>query len=227
MKVLFDTNFVLDFLLDRNPFAATATRLVARVERRELEGLLGATTLTTIHYIFARALGKQAAIEAVRDLLALFSVAAVDGRTLALAADLAFPDLGRRPPRSRPPGRSPRDRHPQRRRLQRRDPRHRLAGGSGGGSGGRGNQRDRRRREQRKLNPVSGWEGGRTGSPCMAALLAGSRQLIEIHDLYCSPRRRSRTILSTRASSWCRGSSIPLLMAMRLSRSIQQTLARP
>lgn len=93
MKVLFDTNVVLDFLLDRNPFAATATRLVARVERRELEGLLGATTLTTIHYILARALGKQAAIEAVRDLLALFSVAAVDGRTLSLAADLAFPDF--------------------------------------------------------------------------------------------------------------------------------------
>lgn len=93
MKVLFDTNVVLDFLLDRNPFSATATRLVARVERRELEGFLGATTLTTIHYILARALGKQAALEAVRDLLALFSVAAVDGRILSLAADFAFPDF--------------------------------------------------------------------------------------------------------------------------------------
>lgn len=93
MKVLFDTHVVLDFLLDRKPFSMTATRLVARVERRELEGLLGATTLTTIHCILARALGKQAALEAVRDLLALFSVAAVDGRILSLAADLAFPEF--------------------------------------------------------------------------------------------------------------------------------------
>lgn len=93
MKVLFDTNVVLDFLLDRKPFSTTATRLVARVERRELEGLLGATTLTTIHYLLARELGRQAALEAVRDLLALFSIAAVDGRTLSLAADLAFPDF--------------------------------------------------------------------------------------------------------------------------------------
>lgn len=93
MKVLFDTNVVLDFLLDRRPFAATATRLVARVERGELEGLLGATSLTTVHYLLGRALGKEAALDSVRDLLALFSVAAVDGRTLSLAADLSLPDF--------------------------------------------------------------------------------------------------------------------------------------
>jgi len=92
VKVLFDTNVVLDFLLDRQPFSAAATRLVARVERGELEGLLGATTLTTIHYLLAKALGKDAALSAVRDLLALFSIAAVDGRTLALGSDLGFPD---------------------------------------------------------------------------------------------------------------------------------------
>jgi len=92
VKVLFDTNVVLDFLLDREPFSAAATRLVARVERGEIEGLLGATTLTTIHYLLAKALGKDAALSAVRDLLALFAIAAVDGRTLALGTDLGFPD---------------------------------------------------------------------------------------------------------------------------------------
>ena len=92
MKVLFDTNVVLDWLLDREPFSATATRLVARVERGEVEGLVGATTLTTIHYLLAKALGKDAALSAIRDLLALFTIAAVDGRTLALGADLGFPD---------------------------------------------------------------------------------------------------------------------------------------
>lgn len=93
MKVLFDTNVVLDFLLDRKPFAGTASRLVARVERGEVEGVLGATTVTTIHYIVSKTLGKNAAVESVRDLLALFAVAPIDGRTLALAADLEFSDF--------------------------------------------------------------------------------------------------------------------------------------
>ena len=70
MKVLFDTNVVLDFLLDRKPFSAVAARLLARVERGEIEGLLGATTLTTIHYLLAKVIGGEAALDAVRKELA-------------------------------------------------------------------------------------------------------------------------------------------------------------
>lgn len=75
------------------PKISSDSASLARVERGEFQGFLGATTLTTVHYLLAKALGKDAALRAVRDLLALFSVAAVDGRTLALAADLAFPDF--------------------------------------------------------------------------------------------------------------------------------------
>lgn len=93
MKVLFDTNVVLDFLLDRRPFSAVAARLVARVERGEIEGFLGATTLTTVHYLLAKAIGRKAALDGVRDLLRLFRVAPVDGRVLSLATELPFSDF--------------------------------------------------------------------------------------------------------------------------------------
>ena len=59
MRVLFDTNVVLDVLLDRKPFWEIAAQLVARVERKELVGFLGATTLTTIYYIVAKASGER------------------------------------------------------------------------------------------------------------------------------------------------------------------------
>lgn len=93
MKVLFDTNVLLDVFLAREPFSAVATRLVARVERGELEGLLGATTLTTIHYLLAREIGSDRALGAVRRLLSLFGVARVDGRVLSLATELPFADF--------------------------------------------------------------------------------------------------------------------------------------
>jgi len=48
MKILFDTNVILDVLLDREPFSDLATKLLSRVEKKELEGFLGATTVTTI-----------------------------------------------------------------------------------------------------------------------------------------------------------------------------------
>lgn len=93
MRVLFDTNVVLDVLLDRAPFRETAAQLVARVERNELTGILGATTLTTIYYLVTKASGRETARSAVRDLLGLFQIAAVDRQVLAAAVESPLKDL--------------------------------------------------------------------------------------------------------------------------------------
>jgi predicted nucleic acid-binding protein len=54
MRILFDTNAVLDVLLDRKPFSTTAVQLLARVEHGQLAGCLGATTVTTLFYTLCR-----------------------------------------------------------------------------------------------------------------------------------------------------------------------------
>jgi predicted nucleic acid-binding protein len=93
VKVLFDTNVVLDVLLDRQPFRDTAAKLIARVERKELDGVLGATTLTTIHYLVAKASGQEAARSTVRELINLFQIAAVDRQVLSRAIDSPVKDF--------------------------------------------------------------------------------------------------------------------------------------
>nr|VFK17255.1 MAG: hypothetical protein BECKLPF1236A_GA0070988_101666 [Candidatus Kentron sp. LPFa]VFK32503.1 MAG: hypothetical protein BECKLPF1236C_GA0070990_101696 [Candidatus Kentron sp. LPFa] len=50
MKVLVDTNVVLDVLLDRTPFSSSAARIFALAEQSGMEGFLCATTVTTIDY---------------------------------------------------------------------------------------------------------------------------------------------------------------------------------
>lgn len=93
MKVLFDTNVLLDVLLSREPFREVAAHLIAKVERREVVGVLGATTLTTIHYLIARASGKDPARETIKRLLDLFEIAPVDHGVLANAAGSAIGDF--------------------------------------------------------------------------------------------------------------------------------------
>ena len=93
MNVLFDTNVVLDALLDRDPWADTAVALFDRVESGDLVGHLGATTVTTIHYIARRNVGVGAAEEMLRDLLRLFEVAPVNRAVLEGALDLGFDDF--------------------------------------------------------------------------------------------------------------------------------------
>lgn len=92
MRWLFDTNVVLDVLLARQPFAADAASLFAAVERAEIDGLLGATTVTTIHYLCEKALGARAAHDHIRCLLDLFGVAPVTEPVLASALDVGFAD---------------------------------------------------------------------------------------------------------------------------------------
>lgn len=93
MRVLFDTNVLLDSLLQRQPFANAAGRLIGRVELRVIEGFLGATTVTTLHYLLAKVRGPRAALGTVRRLLTIFRVAPVDDKTLVLAAGLPFDDF--------------------------------------------------------------------------------------------------------------------------------------
>jgi predicted nucleic acid-binding protein len=90
MKVVFDTDVVLDLLLDRKPFSVAATELFARVERGDLTGLVSATTVTTVYYLAEKARGRASARQAVSRLLDLIDVAQVGRPALeaALAGDM-------------------------------------------------------------------------------------------------------------------------------------------
>ena len=93
MNVLFDTNVVLDALLDRKPWADAASGLFDRVESGRLVGLLGAPTITTIHYIARCNVDRESANSMMRDLLRLFEVAPVGRTVLESALVLDFDDF--------------------------------------------------------------------------------------------------------------------------------------
>ena len=93
MRILFDTNVVLDVLLDRAPFAEVSARLFSRVERGDLIGFVGATTVTTVHYLSTKVVGATGASDVVGKLLDLFSVAPVNRTVLVDALGLSVQDF--------------------------------------------------------------------------------------------------------------------------------------
>lgn len=93
MKVLFDTNVILDVLLDREPFSDDASFLLSKVERSEITGFVCATTITTIHYLATKALGRQAALQHIQSLLSLLVIAPVNRVVLENAATSKFTDF--------------------------------------------------------------------------------------------------------------------------------------
>ncbi len=92
MNVLFDTNVILDVLMERDPYVDAASKLFALVDNGRLKGSICATTVTTVYYIAAKDFGRSRAREQVHGLLGLFEVASVDRNVLDSALDNAFVD---------------------------------------------------------------------------------------------------------------------------------------
>ena len=78
MRVVWDTDVVLDVLLDRGADAIAATKLMARVERGELTGYLCDTTVMTLFGVARRLIGTERAGRELRKVLLLFDVTPVN-----------------------------------------------------------------------------------------------------------------------------------------------------
>ena len=77
VNVLFDTNVILDVLLEREPHVEAAAKLFALVDNGRVKGSICATTATTVYYIAAKSFGNRRARDQVHGLLGLFEVAPV------------------------------------------------------------------------------------------------------------------------------------------------------
>ena len=92
-RVLFDTNVVLDVLLDRQPYVEASAAAWAAVETGVAEGMLAAHAVTTIHYLVRKERGNAKARRILSAILRVFGVAAVDAAVLQEALELPWPDF--------------------------------------------------------------------------------------------------------------------------------------
>ena len=85
MKILFDTNVILDVMLMREPFFKASVSLLVEVEKKKVNGFICSTTVTTIYYLVSKAKGNSEAKNQVKNLLRLFEVTKVDKKALEFA----------------------------------------------------------------------------------------------------------------------------------------------
>ena len=93
MKLLFDTNILLDVLLPRDPWAENGRKLWQASDEGQITGFVTATTLTDIFYITRRLTNAAVALEAVKTCLLAFEIAPVDRAELEQAVQLPGSDF--------------------------------------------------------------------------------------------------------------------------------------
>lgn len=84
MKVAFDTNVLLDAILNR-PERQEALQLMKAAVDNKIVGVISANSITDMYYLSRKGIGDQNARAAISDLMMLFDVATVDAESCATA----------------------------------------------------------------------------------------------------------------------------------------------
>ncbi len=92
-RVLYDTNVLLDVLLERKPHWAESARALDAAAEQKVEGYLSGHAVSTIAYVLQRELGRSRSRLLLSHLLANLQVAPVTDRGVRRALGLAFEDI--------------------------------------------------------------------------------------------------------------------------------------
>lgn len=94
MKILTDTNIVLDVILKREPFYTMSMDVLRLAQREDIQEYVSASAITDIYYLSYRQLrDKKLVKRLIKNLLTVVSVAYVSEREIFKAIELDWPDF--------------------------------------------------------------------------------------------------------------------------------------
>ncbi|MBF0243566.1 MAG: PIN domain-containing protein [Desulfamplus sp.] len=93
MKLLIDTNVILDILLERKPFVEDAAMLFKIAQKKKFTLFITSTTVTDIYYIARKEKGRNSTLAFLKDLLQFVNVASVDKNIVLQSLESDMPDF--------------------------------------------------------------------------------------------------------------------------------------
>lgn len=94
MRILTDTNIVLDVILKREPFYAMSMDVLRLAQREDIQEYVSASATTDIYYLSYRQLkDKRLVKKLMKNLLTVVSVAYVSEREIFKAIESDWPDF--------------------------------------------------------------------------------------------------------------------------------------
>jgi predicted nucleic acid-binding protein len=85
MKILIDTNILVDVALERQPFFVDSDYILGLVEERAIEGFIAASSVSDLFYILRKSKGKKLAIQFLQTIFLFCQIATVDNAVIRQA----------------------------------------------------------------------------------------------------------------------------------------------
>lgn len=92
-NVLIDTDVILDFFFDREPFAEFATEILNRCEERKINGFTTPIIICNVYYLLRKTAKHQLIIEKIKQLLSIIEITEIDKDVVLDALNSEFKDF--------------------------------------------------------------------------------------------------------------------------------------
>lgn len=87
MRVLVDTNVILDYLLERKPYMESARKIVLACKQKKLIGCIAAHTVSNMFFILRKSYSVEERRSILKDICRLFDVEGIDRLKILQALD--------------------------------------------------------------------------------------------------------------------------------------------
>jgi len=78
MRILVDTNIIMDYMANREPFAENAYKIIELCREKEIDGCISAHTITNLFYILRKELPPDKRRDTLLKLCRVFTVIGID-----------------------------------------------------------------------------------------------------------------------------------------------------
>ncbi len=93
MKILLNTNVVLEVALERSPFFPQAEEVFALAENTAFEAFISASTFSDLYSVIRKQKSQSLALDFVESIAQVLQIAIVDRAVISLAFTLGFADF--------------------------------------------------------------------------------------------------------------------------------------
>lgn len=92
-KILIDTDVILDFFFEREPFAENASKILSLCEKGIVKGFVTPVMISNVYYLLRKTAKHEKIIESLKSLLNIIDIALINKETILNALNSDFKDF--------------------------------------------------------------------------------------------------------------------------------------
>ena len=92
-KVLIDSDVLLDFVFNREPFSEDAAKILTLCQNKIIYGFITPVIICNVFYIYSQRVKKEVALDFIKNLLLFLDVLTTDKKVILTALNSEFTDF--------------------------------------------------------------------------------------------------------------------------------------